>query len=50
MNEDISNTKNQSTVEDNKIFEYVCTKTGMYKIELNEKIVILDWPYSHNLI
>ena len=44
MNEDISNTGTGDIVEDNKIFEYVCIKTGMYKIELNEneKLVILD--------
>lgn len=43
-NENTSNTETQDTTEDNKIFEYICTKTGMYKIQLNEneKLVILD--------
>ena len=45
MTEDTSNTETDNTTkEDNTIFEYICTKTGMYKIQLNEneKLVILD--------
>lgn len=43
--ENITSSNGNNNIEvDNKIFEYVCNKTGMYKIQLNEneKLVILD--------
>ena len=38
-------TENKVTLEvDNTIFEYICPKTGIYKIKLNEneKLIIKD--------
>lgn len=44
MNEINDDIIDDSVVEDDVIFEYVCNKTGMYKIQLNEneKLVIKD--------
>lgn len=41
--ETIENTSNEVTIDDT-IFEFVCPKTGMYKIQLNEneKLIIKD--------
>jgi murein DD-endopeptidase MepM/ murein hydrolase activator NlpD len=45
LEEEVTTVKDTTeTKTDNVIFEYLCTKTGMYKIELNqnEKLVIID--------
>lgn len=43
-NVDIEVDTNENVKEDKVIFEYLCTKTGMYKIQLNEneKLIITD--------
>ena len=45
VNSDMDETENKVTLEvDNTIFEYICPKTGIYKIKLNEneKLIIKD--------
>lgn len=45
VNSDMDETENKVTIEvDNTVFEYICPKTGIYKIKLNEneKLIIKD--------